>query len=156
MHKITLWPTNKVHLIDENSTLLEVFHRDGVSIRSSCGGYATCGECLVKVVSGEDNLVPPAFDEIKILGNVFHITKERLACQCRIRGDISVDMAAHNENIVKAPKKMPPKKVMVKKKGEERVYPKEEPTTPKTEVKPKLGGNRRPKFFDTDTEKKSR
>ena len=40
--------------------------------------------------------------EKQILGNVFHLTKERLSCQTKVLGDIHIDITAHIEQ---APKK---------------------------------------------------
>jgi len=68
----------------EGETLLEALRREGVPIRSSCGGFASCGDCIVLMKSETDNLNAPNFDEKKLLGNVFHITKERLSCQVKV------------------------------------------------------------------------
>ena len=32
-----------------------------------------------------------------MLGNVFHITKERLACQTKITGDVTIDISHHDQ-----------------------------------------------------------
>ena len=53
-------------------------------IKSSCGGVASCTDCRIKVIAGEDSLTTPPFEEVQLLGNVFHITKERLSCQAKI------------------------------------------------------------------------
>jgi ferredoxin, 2Fe-2S len=69
----------KVSLEAEN--LLVALRKKGVRIRSSCGGHATCSDCIVKVKSGDKNFSQVNFEEKKLLGNVYYITKERLACQ---------------------------------------------------------------------------
>jgi ferredoxin len=84
-------------LIENEQDLLSALRDAEVYVKSSCGGHASCGDCVIKIVSGEDNLTPPPFDEIKLLGNVFHITKERLACQTKITGDIAIDISNHDE-----------------------------------------------------------
>jgi hypothetical protein len=66
-------------------------------IKSSCGGMASCGDCVVKIVSGEQFASSPTFAELKLLGNVFHITKERLSCQVKCQGDVTLDLSAHQE-----------------------------------------------------------
>jgi hypothetical protein len=43
------------------------------------------------------NLAPQTFEELRLLGNVFHITKERLSCQTKIKGDVTIDISAHEK-----------------------------------------------------------
>src|SRR5690606_5116454 len=78
-------------------TLLHQFKKAGKKIKSSCGGCATCSDCTIIVKSGEMNLSPQTFEELRLLGNVFHITKERLSCQTRITGDVTLDISAHEK-----------------------------------------------------------
>lgn len=78
-------------------TLLEVLKNNGHYIKSSCGGHASCSDCIVKIQSGEDQITEPTFEEINLLGNVFHITKERLSCQTKCFGDVTVDISMHNK-----------------------------------------------------------
>jgi 2Fe-2S ferredoxin len=94
--KVTLKPTGEVVEVEEGRNLLECLREKNIYIKSSCGGHATCTDCVIKIVSGEDYITPPPFAELKLLGNVFHITKERLACQtCVTGGDISIDISKH-------------------------------------------------------------
>jgi hypothetical protein len=44
------------------------------------------------------NLSPQTFEELRLLGNVFHITKERLSCQTKLLGDVTLDISAHDKN----------------------------------------------------------
>nr|BDT28283.1 2Fe-2S iron-sulfur cluster binding domain-containing protein [Bacteriovorax sp. HI3] len=96
-HKVTLRPEGKVVEVEEGKNLLEALRGQDVYVKSSCGGHATCTDCIIKVVSGEDNLTPPPFEELKLLGNVFHITKERLACQTMVTGDVTIDISKHDK-----------------------------------------------------------
>ena len=66
-------------------------------MKSSCGGHASCSDCVIKVRSGESNLTEPTFEEINLLGNVFHITKERLSCQTKVLGDVTIDVSGHDK-----------------------------------------------------------
>jgi ferredoxin len=95
-HSVTLWPEGKVIQIDSYQTLLEGLKENQIYIKSSCGGCASCGDCAVKVTAGVDNLSPPPFPELKLLGNVFHITKERLTCQVKISGPVTLDISMHD------------------------------------------------------------
>lgn len=98
MYKVTLEPSGKVIDVNENESLLAALREAGVYVKSSCGGHASCSDCIVKVLAGSDDVNPPEFDELQLIGNVFHITKERLACQTKLTGDITIDLSAHNKS----------------------------------------------------------
>ena len=94
-HKVTLLPQEQVIEVSEDLSLLEALRNEGVYIKSSCGGVASCSDCMIKVCGGEDHINTPSFEELALLGNVFHITKERLSCQTRINGDVTIDISNH-------------------------------------------------------------
>jgi ferredoxin len=98
MPKVTLRPSLEVIDIPEEKNLLTALRDAGIYVKSSCGGHATCSDCIIKIVSGEDSLTPPPFEELKLLGNVFHITKERLSCQTKITGDVTIDLSNHDKS----------------------------------------------------------
>lgn len=97
-HKVTLWPSGEILDLSGEENLLQELKKAGKKIKSSCGGCATCGDCLIVIKSGELNLSPQTFEEVRLLGNVFHITKERLSCQTKITGDVTLDISAHEKN----------------------------------------------------------
>ncbi len=177
-YKCTLWPSGEVLTINGEETLLKQLKDAGKKIKSSCGGCATCTDCMIVVKSGELNLSPQTFEELRLLGNVFHITKERLSCQTRITGDVTLDITAHDKSTsgaISAPK---PPKTIVKKREE--VVKAERENEEKSREKPsedwyrhwenegeagndpsrpkKLGGGKRPRPFNysetDDTDKK--
>ena len=96
-HKVTLKPEGTIVEVEEGKNLLEALRAQDCYIKSSCGGVASCSDCIIKIVSGEDYLTPPPFNELKLLGNVFHITKERLACQTCVLGDVTIDISKHDK-----------------------------------------------------------
>ena len=98
-HKITIVPSNVVIEVEEGKDLLTAFRESSVYVKSSCGGHASCSDCIVKILKGEDNLNTPTFDETKLIGNVFHITKERLSCQVKVEGDVTVDVSSHDKSV---------------------------------------------------------
>jgi ferredoxin len=103
MHKITVLPGTEVIEVESGSNLREVLINKGQSIKSPCGGCASCGQCVVVVKSGFEGLSEISFEEKQIIGNVFHITQERLSCQTTVMGDITVDISAHIEVEKKKP-----------------------------------------------------
>jgi ferredoxin len=111
-HKLTLWPLGTTLEVSEEKSLLQILKDNGVQIKSSCGGVASCRDCIIKVLSGEDHLTPPGFAEIKLLGNVFHLTKERLSCQTKVMGEVTIDISEQSQSLGGdrvVPKKGPPR-----------------------------------------------
>lgn len=179
-YKVTLRPSGEVVEVEEGKNLLTALREQNIYVKSSCGGHATCSDCIIKVVSGEDHLTPPPFAELKLLGNVFHITKERLACQtCITGGDITIDITKHdkasdedklrnktsNFSKQKQAKPVVRKESDVKKLREEKMAERDEFDRThkekqedwkkhwekdKSAAPKKLQGGKRPKFFDTD------
>ena len=125
----------------EGKSLLEIFQEKDIYVKSSCGGFARCRDCVIKILDGAENLNDPTFEEKQLIGNVFHITRERLSCQTRTHGCISVDLSGHNPDSDKTSSK---KRFKVRKKKE--IVPKED--KPKSHQKKR--SNRRPKPFLTD------
>jgi len=95
-YKVTIFPQSKIVEVEEDRPLLFELKKEGIYIKSSCGGVASCSDCIIKIRMGAENLNPPSFEESKLLGNVFHLTKERLSCQTKIHGDIEIDISNHD------------------------------------------------------------
>jgi len=71
--------------------LSQVAYRSGVTLHTTCGGKASCTDCRVVIKEGlKEGFEKPEGPEIRALGNVFHITRERLACQAIVAGDSTV------------------------------------------------------------------
>jgi ferredoxin len=177
--KVTLKPSGEIVEVEEGKNLLVALREKEVYIKSSCGGHATCTDCIIKIISGEDYITPPPFSELKLLGNVFHITKERLACQTCLTGDVTIDITKHDKATDEAKlknktanfskKKLPTrirKEPDIKKIRTERAderareevenlakaetWKKHWEKNQDSEAPKKLAGGKRPKFFDTD------
>jgi 2Fe-2S ferredoxin len=78
----------------EGESIFAVAQRAQIPISTACVGKATCGLCRVKILDGDAHLTAFNPDERKHLGNVYFITKQRLACQARLLaiGDVVVDV----------------------------------------------------------------
>ena len=174
-YKLTLWPSGEVVDLNGEETLLKQLKGFGKKIKSSCGGCASCSDCVIVVKSGELNLTPQTFEEVRLLGNVFHITKERLSCQTKVTGDVTLDITAHDKSTTSTKtesnsvskstttirkKREDVEKAVRENEKESQEKPSdtwyrhwekeaEDPNKPK-----KLGGNRRPKSFNfSETDK---
>ncbi|HEX4422881.1 MAG TPA: 2Fe-2S iron-sulfur cluster-binding protein [Kofleriaceae bacterium] len=66
------------------ATLFEAGARAQAAIDTACVGKGTCGLCRVKIVAGAEHLVPYTDEERKHLGNVYHLTRVRLACRAKL------------------------------------------------------------------------
>lgn len=53
---------------------------------------ADCGICLMKVIRGAEHLTEPTHAEADFLKAMHADADERLACQCRIMGDVEVEV----------------------------------------------------------------
>ncbi len=78
--------------VEVGSKLTQAAYLAGIQIQQTCGGTPSCTDCMIKVLkedplgSLEEMLGP----EKRLLGNVYHLTKERLACQAVIRNSLTV------------------------------------------------------------------
>ncbi len=53
---------------------------------------ADCGICSIKILSGAENLSAPREDEKDFLSAMQAESSERLACQCRVFGNIEIEI----------------------------------------------------------------
>jgi len=179
MHKLTLRHSGEVLELDGETSVLEALREQNIYVKSSCGGNGSCSDCIVKVTAGEDNVTEPTFDEMQLLGNVFHITKERLSCQTKLTGDVTIDVSTHDKaadesklkaktSSFKKAKSNSTTRVRKKEEVDEIIQERKDKASAKRELqdtewqkhwekdkedgaRPKrLGGGKRPKLFRTD------
>lgn len=79
----------KVVEVAAGATLFEAGAKVAAGIETACVGKGTCGLCRVKILAGAEHLNPFTDEERKHLGNVYHITKVRLACRSKPTGDVT-------------------------------------------------------------------
>jgi ferredoxin len=93
MPKITFLPANATIECNDGESVFDVGRRNDIAIETACVGNGSCGRCRVKIVDGEQFLPPFNDIEKNHLGNVYFITKVRLACQSIVRGgDVTVEV----------------------------------------------------------------
>ncbi len=71
----------------EGATVFDAGALAGAGIDTACVGKGTCGLCRVKVLRGAELLAPYTDEELRHLGNLYHLTKVRLACRARLIAD---------------------------------------------------------------------
>ena len=68
----------------------------GLSQKVNCFGHGICGTCRVLVKKGMENLSPKGIGEkIKLtlmISSIGHEDEMRLACQCAVNGDVTVEV----------------------------------------------------------------
>lgn len=139
---VTIAQTGKVITVGAEKNLRNLLIENGIEVISPCGGCASCGKCIVKIVEGDANINEVEFSEKQLLGNVYHMTKERLSCQVEVFGNVTVDLDLHLS--VEEKKKKVIRRQKVQASDDE---PKEEKDGPKL---PSRGGRKRPKAFKTE------
>lgn len=74
-----------------SDTILQAAHAAGVDITATCGGRGRCTSCRVKFVAGA--IPPPTIGDEVQLGDDLVRDGYRLACQCRLTEDATVEVA---------------------------------------------------------------
>ncbi len=93
--KLTILPLDTVIEAKEGSTIIEAAWEKGLYWPTTCGGRGVCTSCACSVQSGAKNLEPMGRSEFRTL--VAELGEAavrgqnlRLACQARLRGDVTV------------------------------------------------------------------
>ena len=84
-YKIYFKPDNVTVEAGGGDNLLDLARKSGVSVTASCGGDGVCGTCKVFIEEGEVESLPGMqLDADEVAQGI------RLACQCRVKGDLVV------------------------------------------------------------------
>jgi 2Fe-2S ferredoxin len=91
MPKIKFMPSGIEVQARDGEALLDIALANDVSIQHACGGFCACTTCHCEILEGESNLLPPDEDELERLGVLDqHTPRSRLACQSKVKGDVTV------------------------------------------------------------------
>lgn len=76
------------------ATLFEAGGKISAGIDTACVGKGTCGLCRVKILAGAEHLSPYTDEELRHLGNLYHLTKVRLSCRAKLisDGEVAVEV----------------------------------------------------------------
>lgn len=91
MPTVTIITNGKEHRFDvpEESTLVDLAEKQKTPLLFGCR-EADCGVCALEVTEHPEHLSPMAMREEDFLKAMQAGPKERLGCQCIIRGDVTV------------------------------------------------------------------
>jgi ferredoxin len=92
MPKVTITTDKKTIDVVDGYALIDMCEDHDTSILFGCRDGA-CGACMVKVISGADKLSPMQDNEKDFLETMAARPDERLACQCKVYGDVTLEVA---------------------------------------------------------------
>lgn len=90
--KIKFLPQNIEIDVNPEKSLLQLAKENGIKIKSICGGVASCGECRVKIVEGDQSVPAPTKAELNLIGTSYFLDGRRLSCQVHCFGSMTVDL----------------------------------------------------------------
>lgn len=76
--------------VPAGTTLLAAARQAGVEVPHYCGGTCSCGTCRVVIRAGADRLSPAEGREQMVLGSERARDGDRLACQARALGPVTI------------------------------------------------------------------
>lgn len=92
MPKLHIKTDKKTLDVENDAAIIDVCENVETSILFGCRDGA-CGACMVRVLENPQNLSPMEEHERDFLETMAARADERLACQCRVRGDVSIEVA---------------------------------------------------------------
>lgn len=92
MPKVTIVTDNKTLDVVDGYKMIDMCDQHDTSILFGCRDGA-CGACMIRVLAGAENLSPMADDERDFLESMAAAPNERLACQCKVLGDVTIEVS---------------------------------------------------------------
>jgi ferredoxin len=92
MPKLTITTDKKTLDVEAGSMIIDVCESEETSILFGCRDGA-CGACMIRVLENPQNLSPMEDHERDFLETMAARDDERLACQCKVLGDVTVEVA---------------------------------------------------------------
>ena len=87
---VTFLPAGVEVQVAAGTTLLEAARAAGLPMGCSCRGEGACGACRVQVLAGERALSAIGTREARRLGRIRASAGERLACEARALGAVTI------------------------------------------------------------------
>ena len=78
--------------VKEGYALIDMCEDHDTSILFGCRDGA-CGACMIRIIDGKKNVSPMKEDEKDFLETMAAEDDERLACQCKVYGDVKVEVS---------------------------------------------------------------
>ena len=95
--KVKFLPQNVEFEINPQESVMELAHSKGIYIKSICNGAPSCTECRVRILEGENHVLPPLNNEKNLIGTGYFLDQRRLSCQLKCYGDVVIDLSEQVE-----------------------------------------------------------
>ena len=92
MEPMTFLADGRIVRASQEQSILGALIQAKVDINHSCGGFGTCGTCLVRVVAGGESLAPRGEIEAEMATDRNFCADERLACQINPCQGLSIEI----------------------------------------------------------------
>lgn len=92
MPKVTVTTDDLSFDVKDNYSMIDMCEEHETSILFGCRDGA-CGACMIKVKEGAENLSKMEEDEKDFLETMAAEDDERLACQCKVLGDVVIEVS---------------------------------------------------------------
>ncbi len=83
--------------VGAEKVLLRYIQEAGIDWMHACGAKGRCTTCKMRVIAGMEHLGSRSAAEIKFFAAGRLRRDERLACQCRAMGDVTVEVPAESQ-----------------------------------------------------------
>lgn len=92
MPTLTVKTDKKNIIVEYGSSIIDVCETEETSILFGCRDGA-CGACMIRVVDHPENLSQMEDHEKDFLETMAAREDERLACQCKVLGDVTIEVS---------------------------------------------------------------
>lgn len=87
--KVTFVESNETITVPVGTSLQDISEEVQTGIVYGCR-QCSCGTCMTEVIEGPNGLEPPSVLEIEVLEFHGASANTRLACQCKVTGDVTL------------------------------------------------------------------
>lgn len=92
MPKVEITTDKMTIEVEDGTALIDLAEKEDTSILFGCRDGA-CGACMIKVLEGSEKISPMSDDEKDFLETMAAEPDERLACQCKVFGDVKIEVS---------------------------------------------------------------
>jgi len=92
MPKVTITTDNKTIDVVDGYAMIDMCEEHPTSILFGCRDGA-CGACIIRVLDGAEHLTSMRDEERDFLETMAAEPNERLACQCKVLGDVKIEVS---------------------------------------------------------------